>query len=402
MTGTIDILLHANHPDEPLPKHYVFRGSPSCPRILNVPEKVGLWEIGDVYISVTLPDGTMHTVDTTCTDGTYVATIPACDVVGVVEGGFQVVCNGTDETGEEFEGLCLGCGDLEVLPRIGQIHVGETVHFFRIVDTVPATPQRYDTAVIDGAWMWYDGTEWLPFGVVAPVEIDTTLSHAGQAADAKATGDALAKKADEFTEWAFNGDVKGGSVYSVEEQNIGTAVSYRLYEDGVYISYQELDSGATTVVFDTGIGKSITATRKRVLLLGRAVDEKRPLTDNTCHRTEFSEWVPGDDLPDGITMVGQPTVRTLEPKVFVWLDSNGKEWWSNRLAEFDLTEDTFNPVEEQHPTPFTATRSAVCTEDKKFVTEDVVDGKVSDAVSTNNPAFVSAVEEIISRQNNAQ
>ena len=65
-----------------------------------------------------------------------------------------------------------------------------------------------------------------------------------------------------------------------------------------------------------------------------------------------------------------------------WLSNNPDGWENYRkiLARFDLTEKDI-----------TATRSAVCTDGKKFVTSDVVDGKVSAAVSTNNPAFVSAV-----------
>ena len=189
MTGTIDIFLHANHPDEPVPKHYVFQGSPSCPRIVNVPAKVGSWEIEDVYMSVTFPDGTMRTVDAVDSDGTFVATIPACSVAGTVKGGFQVIADFTDESGEAFEGLCLGVGDLEVLPRDGEIRRGGSVRVFHIVDEVPESPKTGEATVIDGSLKWYDGADWKPFG---NFEIDATLSRPDLAADAKATGDAIA------------------------------------------------------------------------------------------------------------------------------------------------------------------------------------------------------------------
>ena len=164
MTGTIDIKLHAEHPDEQLPKHYVFAGSPTSPRIVNVPQTIGEWEITTVHVSLAYPDNTLHTATAVLTEDTYVATLPACATTGVVEGGFEITADGIDESGEAFEGLCLGVGDLEVLPRMGTVQRGGTAVFFRILDAVPASPHRGDAAVIDGSLRWYDGTSWIAFG----------------------------------------------------------------------------------------------------------------------------------------------------------------------------------------------------------------------------------------------
>ena len=168
MTGTIDIRLYTDHPDETVPTHYVRAGSQSCPRIVNVPQTIGTWEIETVNVTVRYPDNTTHTVEATNTDGTWIATLPPCSVVGLVELGFEVTADGTDESGETFEGLCLGVGDLEVLPREGAVRRGETVTFFRLVDTVPESPMKGDATPIGGTLQWYDGSGWIPFGEPIP------------------------------------------------------------------------------------------------------------------------------------------------------------------------------------------------------------------------------------------
>lgn len=164
MTGTIDIRLSAEHPDKKLDTHYVFAGSPSAPRITGIPEKIGTWEIENVYVNVAYPDNTMLSVEAVNTDGVYVATLRACDTIGIVDGGFEVVVDGIDENGENFQGLCLGVGDLEVLPRLGQSHNMNHVTFFRILSSMPSSPNRGDATVISGVLKWYDGSSWMPFG----------------------------------------------------------------------------------------------------------------------------------------------------------------------------------------------------------------------------------------------
>ena len=113
------------------------------------------------------------------------------------------------------------------------------------------------------------------------------------------------------------------------------------------------------------------------------IDSKRDLTDNTCHKTEFTEWVCN---PAGDGGGNTYSISYNQSKGIYYLDLlPAYPAIASILSERDdkVVLDFYSGV--------TATRTAVCTDGKKFVTEDVVDGKVSDAVSTNNPAFVSAV-----------
>ena len=150
------------------------------------------------------------------------------------------------------------------------------------------------------------------------------------------------------------------------------------------------DGSPEEIVFYDG-----TSTPKDLLQIldGKANHEdlaaKRDLADNTCHRTEFGEWVCSPSIflyeikwNDG-TVAG--TVG--------WAPFNSSSPAPRGLSKGNKgsTELSWGADEWEGGFSFTASRSPVCTDGKKFVTSDVVDGKVSSAVSTNNPAFVSAV-----------
>lgn len=127
------------------------------------------------------------------------------------------------------------------------------------------------------------------------------------------------------------------------------------------------------------------------------ISGKRDITDNTCHKTEtkapYGDWV-RSNVPEGVTFSGNPQPHySEEGHEWMWYDDNNLPWY---LADAtgEKTSGAFESADPIFgPRSFNAERTAtaVCTDGKKFVTEDVVDGKVSSAVSTNNPAFVSAV-----------
>lgn len=58
MIGTIKIQLNAAHPNLALQPLYAFVGSPSNLRIIDVPKKIGNWQITEVYVSYNYPDNT--------------------------------------------------------------------------------------------------------------------------------------------------------------------------------------------------------------------------------------------------------------------------------------------------------------------------------------------------------
>ena len=126
------------------------------------------------------------------------------------------------------------------------------------------------------------------------------------------------------------------------------------------------------------------------------ISGKRDRDDNTCHNTEFTEWTLGGGAA-GMTdlSVERGDESPVVPGRYYYCLIKGSALVAMTVsASYDGYElhyefESFNPeIFQSIPT---ATRTAVCTDGKKFTTSDVVDGKVSAAVSTNNPAFVSAV-----------
>ena len=63
MIGQIDIRISARRPNMPLNPVFSFKGSPSSIRLMDVPQKIGTWEINRVYIKVLNPDNGTSIVD---------------------------------------------------------------------------------------------------------------------------------------------------------------------------------------------------------------------------------------------------------------------------------------------------------------------------------------------------
>jgi hypothetical protein len=265
----------------PLSELCAFVGSPSQVRIRNVPRGVGNWKLTTVYLAVNYPDNTVQAPSCVLTGGIWTATIPGSTATGMSGNGFQVLADGVDEHGDVVTGYVLGAGDVRILPRDGTITVGETAYYYHFLDAVPISPKKCDTCIIGGVLKWYDGTAWQTFAdggasidVVPP---STDPSASGKAADAKATGDALAGKrglADmavyaETTTWAWTGEdatavaaMTAARTYAEWDDSLGW-VLYDLPEDYHQTDYP-LDGDATTIVFevDTSISlASITGTR---------------------------------------------------------------------------------------------------------------------------------------------
>ena len=131
-------------------------------------------------------------------------------------------------------------------------------------------------------------------------------------------------------------------------------------------------------------GKMVAAEKSSTSADPANADYRDP-QDNTCHKTEYGKWV-AHTTSHTFVSHQQPY---LNGGLWLWQDDYGAIY----SADGDSSSIELEFSEPGLPERFTATRSAVCTDGKRFVTEDVVDGKVSAAVSTNNPAFVSAVRD---------
>ena len=163
MISYLDIKVNAAHPNISLAPFYAFQSSPSNVRILNVPPRIGKWNINAVAVVITLPDNSATTVPAVNVAGCWVATLPGSDVTGYCAAGLQVTASGIDENGAAVDGYCLGIGDVTVLGRDAAIAADGKRYYLHLLDAVPEVPQEGDTCVINGTLKYYDGMNWQPF-----------------------------------------------------------------------------------------------------------------------------------------------------------------------------------------------------------------------------------------------
>ena len=152
----------------PLNPFTAFKGSPSSIRVLDVPKKIGLWNITSVQIQVTYPDS--HIVSKECvrTGNVWVGTLEGTSSVGSVCKGYHITASGVDEDGNEVSGYVLGAGDVVIMELNGSIYPSESADYIRIFDEQPTNPKKGD-AYLDGiTLMVYDGNAWKKVGGVVP------------------------------------------------------------------------------------------------------------------------------------------------------------------------------------------------------------------------------------------
>ena len=164
MITTQEVKVHAQNPSMPLNPFTAFKGSPSSIRVLEVPKKIGLWNITSVQIQVTYPDS--HIVSKKCvrTGNVWVGTLEGTSSVGQVCKGYQIIASGVDEDGNEVSGYVLGVGDVVIIDLDGSIYPSESADYIRIFDEQPANPKTGDVYLDGEALMVYDGTTWTKVG----------------------------------------------------------------------------------------------------------------------------------------------------------------------------------------------------------------------------------------------
>ena len=164
MITTQEVKIQAQHPSMPLNPFTAFKGSPSSIRVLDVPKKIGLWNITSVQIQVTYPDS--HIVSKECvrTGNVWVGTLEGTSSVGQVCKGYQITASGIDEDGNEISGYVLGVGDIVIMDIDGSIFPNESADIVRIFDSVPNNPKIGDVYLDGIALMIYDGEKWVKIG----------------------------------------------------------------------------------------------------------------------------------------------------------------------------------------------------------------------------------------------
>lgn len=147
MIATIDIKCTAAHPEFPLQKITAFKDGNISLRIIDIPKKIGDWQINEVYVQIEQPDNTNKQHTATLTKGVWVVTFPVCDTIGKVEKGYSLRANGINEKGEEVTNYILGVGDVVILPVDSTIIPDEEKY------TVHLTNYTENHNIGD---MWYD------------------------------------------------------------------------------------------------------------------------------------------------------------------------------------------------------------------------------------------------------
>lgn len=164
MICTIDVRCNAANPNLPIKQFVSFKDSPSSIRVLDVPKKIGKWNITSVFVQVKYPDDTTVSKECVRNGNIWVGTVEGTSTTGISKNGFSIIANGLDENGELVEAYVLGVGDVLIMEFDGTISPNEKTWSIHFYDSKPNNPKTGD-AYLDGiALMIYDGNVWIKVG----------------------------------------------------------------------------------------------------------------------------------------------------------------------------------------------------------------------------------------------
>lgn len=170
MIGTIQISVNAANPNLPLKTLFSYVDSPSSIRVIDVPKKIGKWNITEVIINATYPDNQIVSAECVLVGGCWVGTIQGSSSVGKSFSGYSVVANGIDENGNGVTGYVLGKGDVVIIDSDGRTIIDGKVYYLHLIDgsDIPENPKEGDVILEDGNWKIYHNDEWIDFGGKSP------------------------------------------------------------------------------------------------------------------------------------------------------------------------------------------------------------------------------------------
>ena len=161
MIGTIEIKVNAAKPNFPLQPMFAFQGSPSSIRVLEVPKKIGDWNITNVKVVSQYPDNTTIEKVAVRTGSVWVATFDGCEIAGKVGNGLSILADGIDEDGNEVSGYVLGKGDVYILENDTDISRLLEKTQVRYIDDIPDVPTKGDLMNSNGELRLFDGNDWI-------------------------------------------------------------------------------------------------------------------------------------------------------------------------------------------------------------------------------------------------
>lgn len=170
MIHTISVKCSSHDSDIKLDSLIAFEGSLISVRIIDVPKRIGTWDITNVYF--TFQNGN-EIVSKECvkTNGVWVATTDS--VAEPMTSWYRISAKGIDENGETVEAYNLGQGDITILDTDGTIHIGDTEYYVHLLDTLPEVPKKGDMLYFQDTRTWnlYDGTQWVE--ISSKIEVAT-------------------------------------------------------------------------------------------------------------------------------------------------------------------------------------------------------------------------------------
>lgn len=332
MVGTVDICLNAANPNFPIKPVYSFVGSPSNYRILNVPKKIGNWEVTSVSVSCAYADNSIESVSAVRVGGVWVASVSGCETSGKTANGFTVFASGTDENGNLREGYVLGRGDLVVLNGDSTITVGERTYYVHLVDELPSNPHKGDLVFNDG-WKIFDGEEWKPLSSPQDVSWDDVTDKPSvfpsNIANVDGLSSALATKVTNHggdNEIRFTNNPDTGNVVFHLRDGFVDRVLLASVGDGESIEFNWIEDGATKALHTDDI-----ATKDA--LEGKA--DLSQIPTSTSQLTNDSGFITNFDYPIA-AIVGNTckdqTINTITPASNVTINapaaksSGARDW----------------------------------------------------------------------------
>lgn len=284
MITTQSIKVNAANPEIPLQTFRAYRGSPSSVRVIDVPRKLGEWEITGVSVSVQYPNGRVFSRPCVRSGSCWVVTLGGTDVTGVTEGGYSIEASGKDETGADVSGYVLGVGDVEIMALDTSAHPDVAGWVVRLLDEEPMNPRRGDMLTIDGVPQIYDGETWISLksGVVESTDYPGNASRAdtAQTADYADTASfAMATDYASYADYATSTETANTSGLADRADNDGDGNNIvqtyaRANELQVRLTLVEAAEGALKVAKDDVIQtfaqvKAYAETRNAVIVHGR-------------------------------------------------------------------------------------------------------------------------------------
>ena len=174
MIGTLSVKIAAHNPSFPLEPVFTFVNSAQSFRIMNVPRKIGRWDITKVFVNLEYPDTTTVRKECVLNGSVWVGTVDGCATSGTSTNGFIVTASGIDEDGNAVSNYVLGAGDLYVQKLDGSITPDQNAAKMFFYEETPTTPKEGDTTFIQGTLNIWDGTAWTPVAQVPTKTSDLT------------------------------------------------------------------------------------------------------------------------------------------------------------------------------------------------------------------------------------